>query len=136
MLTASRCSKGAASTFGKVAGWPLTFWRALWKWVRSSFPGPAGHPPLHGRAPGERGADQGAGEGPETSQPDQLYPTQRTETGAGYGVCQQEAVVQPEHMADLVVQAGFEVAGVYGSFALEPYAGGETCLMVACKRRG
>lgn len=47
-----------------------------------------------------------------------------------------EAVVQPEHMADLVVQAGFEVAGVYGSFALEPYAGGETCLMVACKRRG
>jgi SAM-dependent methyltransferase len=47
-----------------------------------------------------------------------------------------EAVIDPEHMASLLVQAGFAVEGVYSSSALEAYDGREECLIMARKRRG
>lgn len=45
-----------------------------------------------------------------------------------------EAVVIPERMVQLLSEAGFEAEGVYSGSAMQAYAGGEECLIIARKR--
>ena len=44
-----------------------------------------------------------------------------------------EAVVTPERMIELLLQAGFTLEGVYNNSTLKAYDGGEDCLVVAHK---
>lgn len=44
-----------------------------------------------------------------------------------------EAVVNPERIVDLLRQVGFSVEGVYANHTLQPYQGGEECLIISRK---
>lgn len=72
------------------------------------------------------------GEAPDQRLLNQINYVHQAQGGAAITVySSREAVVKPDHMLDLLQQAGFAIEGVFTASTGQEYAGGEDCLIVA-----